>query len=374
MCYRDRMIALPEWESGFVRRSRRYTRRLNTYAAARFFVVLAIPWVLALASFWGLGIVDRSFVTIALFFATVLVLFVAEKAAWAIKHRQKRRTISALLHTVPELALLCGLCVYWWLLFPGHIALAIGAWWAFGFLLALWRYAWRRWALADAILQTKDYRLFGRRTGRSVKRAKHDRASLHVLAKDSAFRPCTIMVLATDEPDIYVGSEVRSQLEADQLRSLIAHELGHSWSQHHVGCELAGWVRRMFFVPFLGWLASMVLAAAPAKAEPILVCMFLTSLTLIWKANGWAANLLNRPIELGADLYALEMTRTPEAFVEGMKRLAELDRHHVFPNLFDTLGFCSHPCIVKRLEYVAAALEKASGEPGAGKRRRGTNS
>ena len=129
----------------------------------------------------------------------------------------------------------------------------------------------------------------------------------------------------------------------------------------------------MFFVPCLGWLVSMLLAAAPAKTEPILLFVLLTSLTLIWKLNGWVANLLNRPIELGADLYAVEMTRTPEAFVEGMKRLAELEPFDVFPNLFDTLGFWSHPCIMRRIEHVVAALEKESDGAGARKRREDTN-
>ncbi len=359
------MIALPEWESDFVRRSRRCTRRRNAYAAVRFLAVLVVPWTLALASSWGLGVVGRSFLAIVSFFGVVVILFVAEQVAWAVKRRQKRRAISALLCTVPELVLLCGLCVYWWLLFPGHIALAIGAWWAFGLLLGLWRYVWRRWALAEGIVQTKDYRLFGRRAGRSVKRVKHDRASLYVLPQDSAFRPGTVMVLTADEPEIYVSDDARLRLDADQLRVIIAHELGHSWSLHHVGYTLEEWTRKMFLVPFLGWLASVALAAAPARMEPILVFVFLTAMTLIWTVNGWAANLLNRPIELGADLYAVEMTRTPEAFVEGMRRLAEAEPYNVFPNLFDTLGFCSHLCVVKRLEHLAAALENASDEPGA---------
>ncbi len=359
------MIALPEWESDFVRRSRRYTWRRNAYAAVRFLVILAVPWTLALTSSWGLGVVDRSFLAIVLFFAVVAVLFLAEQVAWAAHRRRKRRTISSLLYIVPELTLLCALCVYWWFLFPGHIALAIGAWWAFGFFLGLWRYAWRRWALAEGIVQTKDYRLFGRRAGRSVKRVKHDRASLYVLPQDSAFRPGTVMVLTADEPEIYVGDDARLRLDADQLRVIIAHELGHSWSLHHVGYTLEEWTRKMFLVPFLGWLASVALAAAPARMEPILVFVFLTVLALIWKINGWVVNLLNRPIELGADLYAVEMTRTPEAFVEGMRRLVEAEPYNVFPNLFDTLGFCSHPCVVKRFEHLAAALENAGDEPGA---------
>ncbi len=367
------MIAMPEWESDFVRRSRRYTRRLNAYAAARFLVVLAIPWALAMASSWRPGIAGNSFQTIVLFFAILVILYIAEQVTRAVKPRRRRCAISALLRVVPELVLLCGVCMYWWLLFPGHIALAIGAWWAFGVFLALSRYAWRRWALSEAVLQTRDYRLFGRRTGRSVKRTRHDRASLYVLPEDSAFGPSTVMALVTDEPDVYVSSDIRSLLEPDQLRTSIAHELGHSWSQHHVGCEFGGWVRKMFFVPVLGWLASILLAVLRVKAEPILPFMFLTSLTLIWKANRWAANLLNKPIELGADLYAVEMTRTPEAFVEGMRRLAEHVRYNVFPNGFDTLGFCSHPCIVKRIEYVAAALEKANEKPSARRRRQAKN-
>lgn len=357
------MIALPEWESDFVRRSRRHTRKADAYAVVRFLMVFAAPWGLALTSFWGIGGADHAFRMIAIFFAVVVMLFGGEQIGRGVWRRQKRRAISALFYTVPELALLCALCIYWWLLFPGHIALAIAAWWAFGVFLGLSRYAWRRWALAEAVLQTRDYRLFGRRVGRSVKRAKHDKASLYGLAQKSAFHPGTVMVLRCDEPEVYVSSDARSRLEADQLRAIIAHELGHSWSQHHVGREVGEWVRRMFLVPLLGWVASILLAAAPVRTVPVLVSVFLTVLMLVWKFNAWMSNLLNRPRELAADLYAVEMTRTPEAFVEGMRRLVESEPYNVFPNLFDTLGFRSHPCIVKRLEHVAAAVNAAAEEP-----------
>ncbi|MHC4519438.1 MAG: M48 family metallopeptidase [Planctomycetota bacterium] len=362
------MLTLPEWDQEFTAQSKRYTLRLNAYKSGRVLVMFMIPWTLAML--FGLNLGARPFLAITLFFVALLASYTIEQIVWGLCRRQKRRTMSALLGAIPELLLLWVLCAYWWLLFPGHIALAIGAWWAFGVLLALHRYVWRTWALRKAVLKTKDYRLYGRRTGRLTKRVKHDKASLYELPKDSAFGPRAIIVLASGRPEVYVSEEARSLLDADQLRAVIAHELGHSWSQHHVGYELGEWVRRMFFVPVTGWAASAFLAMVSARIEPVVVFVFLTLLVAVWKANSWASNLLGRPRELGADLYAVEMTRTPEAFVEGMKRLAKLDRYHVFPSLYDAVGFCSHPCIVKRLAYVASALEVANSGSDRGRRRR----
>jgi Zn-dependent protease with chaperone function len=221
----------------------------------------------------------------------------------------------------------------------------------------------RTWALREAVLLTKDYKLFGHRTGKFSKRIKHDRASLYALAEDSAFPRDTVMTLSGHQPDIYVGAEARRILDPDELRSAIAHELGHSWSQHYVGYELADWIRRLFFVPMLVSAGSALLARMAPWIDRHMIFAFLAMMTLAWEMNVWASHLLSRPRELAADLYAVEMTRTPQAFATGLVKLFESRPYNVPPNLLDALGLLSHPCVAKRLRCIAAAEEASDARP-----------
>lgn len=349
------MIWQPEWDSEFVEQARRYTRRMNTYKAGRTLLLIVAPSGLAATRFFGMSVREHPYLLILLFFCTIAVLFTLEQAIRAIKRRKKRRFVFRLLETISKLVVLCFSTMLWWLIFPGHIAFAIGTWWLTGFFWALIRYVVIRWALKEAILQTKDYKLFGRRIGRFSKRYKHDKASLYWLPDESAFDKYTVMTRVSFEPEIYVGSEARRILESHELRAIIAHELGHSSSLHIVSCEVADWIRRIFFVPVLVSAASTLMASAPLWTEQNEIFVFLTLVTLIWHLNIWTSYLLGRPRESGSDLYAVEVTRTPEAFVKAMTKLSEERPYNVFPNVFGTLGFCSHPCVVKRMRQVATA-------------------
>ncbi len=355
------MIELPEWDSEFVAKSKRYTRYMNAYRTGCTLFVFLVPWGQAVV--FGTIFSQRHLLTIGVFFCVLGILLVSEQALWAIKRRNGRRMCFRLLATLPELGLLCGSCMLWLLLSPGNLALAIGVWWVTGFLLALIRYVARRWALKEAVLQTKNYKLFGRRVGRFSKRSKHDKASLYQLADKSAFARYSVMTLVSDKPEIYASVEARRLLDPDQFRVVVAHELGHSWSTHYVSYSVANWIRRMLLVPLLVSAAMAILAGATAS-DQFQIFLFLTVMILIWQINSWAAMLLGRPRELGADLYGVEVTRTPAAFVEAMTKLAKVEPYNAFPNLFDTLALCSHPCTVKRLKRVATALSQSNERPG----------
>jgi len=328
---------------------------MNLYVVGRTMTPLAIPWGLSLAASPGGTMTGQAFGIILLFFCAVFVAFAVNETLWALKYHWKKRLVFRLAAALPEIVLLCLLTLSWWLVFPGHIALAIGAWWVGGILLILIRYAARKWALHEAILHTKDYRLFGHRTGRFSGKVRHDKAALYELPDRSVFSRHTLMALVGHEPEIYVGAELRRMLDPDELRAGIAHELGHAWSQHDVGYELGDWLRKLFCVPILVSAGSAILSRIP-WVERNMVFAFLTMMTLAWQLNLWASHLLGRPRELGADLYAVEMTKTPQAFVAGMRKLVESEPYNVFPNLLDALGFHSHPCLIRRLDHLAATL------------------
>lgn len=350
------MIELPQWDPLFVSQAKRYTRRMNLYRVMHILILSTVPWMLARTVDSGSPLGRYTFRVILLFFGATVLLFLGERLLYDPKLRRKRRLVFRTVSAIPELSLLSLLSAYWWLVFPGHIALAIGAWWLGGLALAVSRYITRRWALREATLQTEDYRLFGHRVGKFTKRMKHDKASLYTLAEDSAFLSDAVMTLVGDEPKIYVGVQARRLLDPDELRAVIAHELGHSWSEHNVGYDLADWIRRLFLVPMLVAAGSALLAGGPAWLERHMVFAFLTMIVLIWQTNVWASYLLGRPRELAADRYAIEMTRTPQAFVGGLVKLAQVEPYYnVFPNLFDTLGLHAHPCVVRRVQRVAEA-------------------
>ena len=298
--------------------------------------------------------------TIGIFFCILSILCVLEQALWSVKRHNNRRTAFCLLGTLPVLWVLCGSCMLWSFIPSGHLVLAIGLWWLTGFALVLVRYVTRRWAFKEAVLQTEKYKLFGRRVGRFSKRTKHEKASLYQLADKSAFPRHSVMTLISDEPKIYASPEARAMLDPDQFRTIVAHELGHSWSTHHVGYEVADWIRRLLFIPLLASAVTVLLGKMPTTAAQFSAPLFLATLALIWHLNNWMSTILGRPRELAADLYGVEVTRTPTAFVEAMAKLAEVEPYNVFPNLFDTLALCSHPCTVKRLKHVVAALSNPS--------------
>jgi hypothetical protein len=135
------------------------------YAAVRMLILLLIPWRLAPRALASRPAGAHSFCSVLFFFGVVAVLFTPETVALAVRRGRRRWSIFRLLSVLSELLPLCLAIVLWWLLFPGHIALAIGIWWATGVFLIVSRYITRTWALKEAVLVTKDYRLFGRQMG-----------------------------------------------------------------------------------------------------------------------------------------------------------------------------------------------------------------
>lgn len=183
------MIQLPEWDSQFVAKSTRHMRHMNVYRTGRASVICLVPWGQA-AVLGTIGAERHSFTT-GVFFCGLSVLFVLEQAGWVVKRRNGRRLCFCLLETLPALPVLCGSCMLWSLVPSGNLVLAIGLWWLTGFVLALVRYVARRWALREAVLQTRDHKLFKRRSGRLSKRTITCLESIPGLMTFSATRRLT---------------------------------------------------------------------------------------------------------------------------------------------------------------------------------------
>jgi hypothetical protein len=107
------MIDLPEWDSQFIARAKRYTRWMNLYSVGRALIVLIVPCGLALTASSGSLSAQWGFRPILLFFAVLSVLLLVDEVLWDPKLRRKRRLVYRSAGTLSELALLCLLTVYW---------------------------------------------------------------------------------------------------------------------------------------------------------------------------------------------------------------------------------------------------------------------
>ncbi len=102
----------------------------------------------------------------------------------------------------------------------------------------------------------------------------------------------------------------------DQVRSVVAHELGHV-----KGRDLWRGLLWIAIVAPAGTLAVQRLSeriggGSPLRPVPASLPAIALSLTLVSFALTCAGNALSRPVEARADAFALELTDDPKAFIE----------------------------------------------------------
>jgi STE24 endopeptidase len=135
----------------------------------------------------------------------------------------------------------------------------------------------------------------------------------------------------------------------DQLRSVLAHELGH--------------VRHRDVPRGLLWLAIVALPgtllvqrliermAGEARRDtgPSVLPALALSLGLVSFAVTCAGNVLSRQVEAAADAFALQATREPAAFIALERRLATSNVSDPDPPALTQLLFGTHPTTVERI-------------------------
>ena len=85
------MIQLPEWNSEFTSKSKRYTWMMSLYLVGRGIILMGVPWGLALAISEKLSLGQKPIIMIPLVFSFISILFIVEQGMWALKRRDKRR-------------------------------------------------------------------------------------------------------------------------------------------------------------------------------------------------------------------------------------------------------------------------------------------
>lgn len=142
---------------------------------------------------------------------------------------------------------------------------------------------------------------------------------------------------------------------ADQVRSVVAHELGHVANSDLQRGLL--WVA-VVALPGMLLVARLAESIAGARGRPAALPALALSLGLVSFAMTSAGNALSRPVEARADAYALEMTGDPDAFIAlerslTVRNLGDPDP----PALLHTL-FGTHPTTRERIGF-GEALRRA---------------
>lgn len=155
---------------------------------------------------------------------------------------------------------------------------------------------------------------------------------------------------------VILGDTLLEAFPREEIRAVVAHEVGHFRHGHLVkGLLFNGVVLALLFLsaqavyaalaPALGYGPAGDLAGLPLVAAVLGVAGFVAQP---------ASNALSRAFERQADRYAFAQT-SPAAMASALRRLAEQNLADTAPNAFVEFWFHSHPSIAKRLRAAEAA-------------------
>ena len=159
---------------------------------------------------------------------------------------------------------------------------------------------------------------------------------------------------------IVVYDTLLREAPAGEVRSVVAHELGHAKDRDpEVGTLLAaiGAAAAVVGLYLLGlWGALLRRAGVDSIGSPRAIGLVLAVMAVAGLVTGPVQSLVSRRVEARADQHALQLTGDPAEFAAMQLRLAAVNIADVHPPRLEYLLFATHPDTVERL---AAAREAA---------------
>lgn len=161
---------------------------------------------------------------------------------------------------------------------------------------------------------------------------------------------------------IILSDTLLKNFEPDEIETIFAHELGH-WAKKHLWKGMG----LQIILSFLGWWVAFRLlnflsgyfklyGVYDIAGLPLIILVFsvLSFLFLPW------VNFYSRKKELEADLFALNLTKKPKAFISAIEKLTEKNLAEYEPNKVIQFIFHSHPSPAQRIK-LAKNFERKSG-------------
>jgi STE24 endopeptidase len=139
---------------------------------------------------------------------------------------------------------------------------------------------------------------------------------------------------------------------ASEVRSVVAHELGHA--KHNdvlvastIGAAgTAAAVAALALIVSSGWLRRRGLDGA---RDPVVAATVLALSTALTVVGSPVQSLVSRQVEARADQHALALTRDPQAMIAVQRDLAVRNLSDLDPSWFDYAMFATHPSAGQRI-------------------------
>ena len=161
---------------------------------------------------------------------------------------------------------------------------------------------------------------------------------------------------------IVVYDTLLRETPAGEVRSVVAHELGHAKDRDpEVGTLLGaiGAAAAVVALYLVGQSEALLRrAGVDSMGSPRAIGLVVAVVTLAGLVTGPLQSLVSRRVEVRADRHALQLTGNSADFAAMQLRLAAVNIADVHPPRLEYLLFATHPDTVERL---AAAREAAGG-------------
>jgi STE24 endopeptidase len=152
---------------------------------------------------------------------------------------------------------------------------------------------------------------------------------------------------------VILTDNIINNMKPDEIRTVLAHEVGHYKKAHLVKMIFTGLFFNLFafYILHLTFTSLFPAFLTGVRANLALLPMFLLFLGLVDLALlKILQNWLIRRFENEADLEALKLTKDTDAFKRAMVGLANRNLANAYPNFWVKLIYYSHPPIGERLE------------------------
>jgi len=152
---------------------------------------------------------------------------------------------------------------------------------------------------------------------------------------------------------VILTDNIVNNMEADEIRTVLAHEVGHYKKAHMPKMIFTGLFFNLFsfYILHLTFTALFPNFLSSIRANITLLPMFLLFLSLVdLTFLKILQNALVRLFENQADDEALRLTEDSGAFKRAMAGLANRNLSNAYPNFWVKLIYYSHPPIGERLE------------------------
>ena len=161
---------------------------------------------------------------------------------------------------------------------------------------------------------------------------------------------------------IVLGDTLLQEFTADEIETVMAHELGHHVNRDIPSGILVGSVLTLggLYVAHLALQAGMQRLGLPDPADPNTLPLLAAVLGIYQLLTGPLENAYSRWRERRADVYALQATANGPAYASALTRLANQNLSEVDPPLWVEALLYSHPALKGRIALALAFANAGS--------------